>query len=42
MLSIHLKFKTMLEKFRTQIIENPQNIQGGADSQDIIITDDLG
>jgi hypothetical protein len=33
----------MLEKFKTQIIQNPQNIQGGtADSQNIIITDDLG
>ena len=30
----------MLEKFRTQIIQNPQDIQGGTtDSEDFIIED---
>ncbi|AXG71649.1 hypothetical protein KORDIASMS9_03906 [Kordia sp. SMS9] len=32
----------MLEKFKTRSIQNPQNIQGGATAEDIIITDDLG
>ena len=33
----------MLEKFKTKIIQNSQTIQGGTtDSQNIIITDDLG
>ena len=32
----------MLEKFKTQIIQNPQTILGGAaDSDDFIITDDI-
>ncbi|MFK7750587.1 MAG: hypothetical protein AB8B65_19505 [Kordia sp.] len=42
MLLLIQKNKSMLEKFKTQIIENPQTIQGGAaDSEDFIITDDL-
>ncbi|AXG71648.1 hypothetical protein KORDIASMS9_03905 [Kordia sp. SMS9] len=30
----------MLEKLKTQIIENPQNIQGGAADADDFIIDD--
>ena len=39
-MSINLKSISMLEKFKTQIIENPQTILGGtADSDDFIIDD---
>ena len=40
MLVLIQNFKSMLEKFKTKIIQNPQNILGGAaDSDDFIIED---